>query len=45
MGKTAFLELAQLCEALEATTKRNAKKALISSFLRRLEVEEVQPTM
>ena len=44
-GKTAFLELARLFEALAATTKRNAKKALISSFLRRLDVEEVQPAM
>lgn len=44
-GKTAFLELARLFEALEATTKRNEKKALISSFLRRLEVKEVQPVI
>ena len=44
-GETAFLELARLFEALEETTKRNEKKALISSFFQRLEKEEIQPVV
>ncbi|MCK4953354.1 ATP-dependent DNA ligase [Candidatus Bathyarchaeota archaeon] len=44
-GETAFLELARLFEALEETTKRNEKKALISSFLKRLGEEEIQPAV
>ncbi len=31
-----FLDLAQLCRALEATTKRNQKIAMIAEFLRRV---------
>jgi len=38
---TPFLELAQLCRRVEATTKRNEKIALISSFLRSVGSEEV----
>jgi DNA ligase-1 len=38
---TAFLELAQLCRSVEATSKRNEKIALIGSFLRTVSPEEV----
>ncbi len=38
---TLFLELAQLCRKLEATTKRNEKIALISQFLRTLSPDDV----
>jgi DNA ligase 1 len=38
---TPFLELAQLCRRVEATTKRNEKIALISSFLKLVNPEEV----
>ncbi len=38
---TPFLELAQLCQRVEATTKRNEKIALISDFLRTLNPGEV----
>jgi len=45
MGQTTFLELARLFAALEATTKRNEKKALIRSFLLQLGEGEVQPAL
>jgi len=38
---TPFLELAQLCRSVEATSKRNEKVALISSFLKAVSPEEV----
>jgi DNA ligase 1 len=38
---TAFLELAQLCRRVEATSKRNEKIALISSFLKSVGQQEV----
>jgi DNA ligase 1 len=38
---TPFLELAQLCRSVEATSKRNEKIALISSFLKAVSPEEV----
>jgi len=38
---TPFLELAQLCRRVEATTKRNEKIALISTFLKSVSSEEV----
>ena len=38
---TPFSELADVCEALRATTKRLEKRAIISGFLRRLKREEV----
>jgi DNA ligase 1 len=38
---TPFLELAQLCRRVEATTKRNEKIALISAFMKSLGPEEV----
>ena len=38
---TPFLELAQLCRRVEATTKRNEKIALISIFLKSIGPEEV----
>ena len=41
---TPFLELAQLCRRVEATTKRNEKIALISTFLKSVSSEEVPLT-
>jgi len=41
----SFLEFAQLLNSLEATTKRNEKKTLISSFLQRLGEKEVTSTI
>jgi len=38
---TLFLELAQLCRSVEATSKRNEKIALISAFLKSVSQEEV----
>ena len=38
---TPFLELAQLCRRVEATTKRNEKIALISTFLKSASSEDV----
>jgi DNA ligase-1 len=38
---TPFLELAQLCRSVEATSKRNEKIALISAFLKSVSQEEV----
>jgi DNA ligase-1 len=38
---TPFLELAQLCQRVEATTKRNEKIALISPFLKSIGPAEV----
>jgi DNA ligase-1 len=38
---TPFLELAQLCQRVEATSKRNEKIALISNFLKSIGPEEV----
>ncbi len=40
-GPTRFSELAELCRALERTTKRNEKIELISSLLKRLSPEEI----
>jgi len=40
-----FAAFADLCEALEATTKRNEKKHLIADFLQKLDPEEVVPTI
>jgi len=40
---TPFSELAQLCERLASTPKRNEKKAMISSFLSHLRPDEVSP--
>ncbi|HEX4921361.1 MAG TPA: hypothetical protein VFV92_11550, partial [Candidatus Bathyarchaeia archaeon] len=41
---TPFIELAQLCQSVEATSKRTEKTELISSFLRKISIDEVQPT-
>jgi DNA ligase-1 len=38
---TPFLELAQLCRNVEATSKRNEKIALISAFLKSVNREEI----
>lgn len=38
---TPFLELAQLCRKVEATTKRNEKTELISVFLQSIRTEDV----
>lgn len=42
---TPFRDLASLCDALQRTTKRNEKKRLIATFLRRLESDEVVPSV
>lgn len=41
-GKTTFHNLTQLFDALAATSKRNEKKTLISSFLKGLDHDEIQ---
>lgn len=41
---TNFVELARLCQNVEATTKRNEKIALIASFLKKLNPEEISPS-
>ena len=38
---TSFTELAELCRALEGTTKRNQKIVLIGGLLKRLAPEEI----
>ena len=45
MPPTSFSELADLCRALEATTKRKEKTRLLSDFLRALEPSEVAPAV
>jgi hypothetical protein len=42
---TPFTRLAELCKALEATTKRTEKTRLISEFLRSLEPNEIAPSV
>jgi len=39
--ETAFSELARVCSALRATTKRLEKREIISTFLKRLRTDEV----
>lgn len=43
--KTSFFELTQLFMAVEATMKRNEKKALLCNFLRTLNEDEVAPAI
>ena len=43
--ETPFLRLAELTEALEATTKRLEKRSLLAAFLRSLRREEVAPAV
>jgi DNA ligase-1 len=45
MMATPFSRLAELCGALEATTKRNEKTRLIAEFLRGLSPDEVAPAV
>ncbi|MGD2200266.1 MAG: ATP-dependent DNA ligase [Candidatus Bathyarchaeota archaeon] len=45
MAQTPFSELADLCTALEATTKRNEKSELIAGFLSTLNPEEIAPAV
>ena len=40
---TPFVALAELCEKLEATTKRLLMIDLVAEFLRKLNPEEVEP--
>ena len=42
---TPFSKLAELCKALEATTKRTEKTRLISEFLSGLEPDEIAPAV
>jgi DNA ligase-1 len=44
-GHTDFVELARVFAALEATTKRKEKKKLISTILKKLADEEIQPAV
>jgi DNA ligase-1 len=43
--QTSFKALAELCEKLEATTKRLLMIALVADFLKSLEIEEVEPAV
>ena len=43
--QTSFKALAELCEKLEATTKRLLMIALVADFLKSLEAEEVEPAV
>ena len=43
--ETTFRELAELCEKLESTTKRNLMVNLVSEFIKKLSVEEVEPAI
>ncbi|MCD6241057.1 ATP-dependent DNA ligase [Candidatus Bathyarchaeota archaeon] len=43
--ETVFKELAELCESLEATSKRNIMVSMVSDFLRKLHSEEVEPAV
>jgi DNA ligase-1 len=45
MTGTSFKLLVMLCKALESTTKRKEKTALISSFLKTLSRDEVKPAI
>lgn len=45
MKETSFLELAELCRRLEATTKRLEKIRLIGDFLLELEEKEIPPAV
>ncbi|MHA2315510.1 MAG: ATP-dependent DNA ligase [Candidatus Hermodarchaeia archaeon] len=45
MTSTPFSELAKLCRALEATTKRKEKTKLLAEFLKSLNQEEVAPAV
>jgi len=42
---TSFKALADLCEELEATTKRLRMIDLVSEFLNNLEAEEIEPAI
>jgi len=42
---TPFKDLADLCEKLEATTKRLVTRDLVADFLKQLEPEEVEPAV
>ncbi len=43
--QTAFLALCELCEKLEATTKRLSMVDLVANFLKDLQQEEVEPAV
>lgn len=43
-SSTPFAELALLCQNVEATSKRTEKISLISTFLRRVPIEDVAPS-
>ncbi|MCK4439988.1 hypothetical protein KAU85_03280, partial [Candidatus Bathyarchaeota archaeon] len=42
---TSFKALAELCEKLEATTKRLLMISLVAEFLDNLEADEVEPAV
>jgi len=43
--QTKFAELVELCQNLEGTTKKNEKTQLIEEFLRKLEEDEISPSV
>ena len=43
--KTSFRELAEICEKIESTTKRNLMVSIVSEFLQKLSLEEVEPAV
>ena len=43
--ETSFRELAELCEKIESTTKRNLMVSIVSEFLQKLSLEEVEPAV
>lgn len=45
MSPTLFSDLAELCEALEATKKRKEKSRILAEFLIKLDTEEIAPSV
>jgi len=43
--ETSFRELAEICEKIESTTKRNLMVSIVSEFLQKLSLEEVEPAV
>ncbi|MDH5780843.1 MAG: hypothetical protein OEZ29_09655, partial [Candidatus Bathyarchaeota archaeon] len=43
--ETEFQVVVELCEKLEATSKRTLMVSLVADFLRRLEADEVEPAV
>ena len=43
--ETSFKDLAELCEKIESITKRNIMVSMVSEFLQKLSLEEVEPAV